>query len=254
MALLRQEAPKTTAPATGVAAPAGTPAPKAGRNLSALKQLGYQKISAMTDDEIKSLGVNSNDIEFISLIGNTFSKVSRKTGDKAALGSESVGLIVKNVSDAPIEYLEFPQKSKKVMDVDFSAPKKAVAQPGEEFQLNWVEAGYLITRDQYAGTFSGGDDANRVIRYAPVSPKEPGRLPTTKFNLAGGSIADYTIEISDDVENRVVKPEFAAKFSIFAEKNVATTRTRSGSPKSKVNLSAVAASTAFDAILGDLNI
>lgn len=219
------------------------------KKVSKLKQIGQQILNSMTEEEIQDLGKHSGDIAFIALIGNSFTQVSRASGNNAKLGSQSVGMILKNVSDHPIEYKIFPQKSNKVMDVDFTAVSDATAAPGEEFQVNWVEAAWLATQLPYNGIFSGGE---HTISYAPVSPKENGVLPTTKFNLKGGSIADYTIEIADgDPKERKVKPEFAEKFGKFAERTIKATGGAKKSPSKKANTSALATFQAFNVLLDE---
>lgn len=250
MALVRDE--NTQAKTLDQAPAAAIGGDKIPKKISALKHLGLNRLSAMTEEEVALLGTNSEDIAFKNLLGNSWNQVSRMTKGQSALGSESVGLILQNVSDHPIKYVEFAQKSKNVMDVDFSTPVIKEAQPGEEFNVNWAEAGYLITRPQYQGKFAG--DPEKVISYAPVSPKNPGELPTTKFTLSSGSIAEHTVELAEgDKDDRVVKEQYREKFGIFAEKR-AKAPAAARATKKKENLAAIGAGEVFAALVPDLNI
>lgn len=217
-----------------------------------LREIGQDIYANMSEAERSKIGTRSADVEFKQLITSPFTKVSRKVGgSKAGLGSESVGLIVTNVSDTDIEYVEFAQKSRKVMDVDFENPTKAVAKPGETFQLNWVEAAFLVSRPEFGGKFFGAEEQVRQLKYAPTTPSKSGALPTTKFNLnAPGSISQFGVDIStgENVEKRIVDAEFAEKFAKFAEVTAKKTRAK-GPKKPQVISAAIAVAPIFDRIL-----
>lgn len=194
-----------------------------------LKAQGESILLSKSEEEQAKIGSKSHTLEFISLITNPYFPVSRreKSGE-IVKGEETVGAILKNVGDEPIEVLTLPNKSYEVMDVDFEKASSRTIQPGEEFQVNSAEVAELLTRDEYGSRITGG---GKVVTYTTQAPKDPTKLPTTKLRIKDGSVKDYSVsiaEVSEDGKTKVMKPEFEEKFGIFSTRG---TRTRSVSGK-----------------------
>lgn len=247
MALNKKEAVETKTAVAPKAPVSGDKKPKA---TSQLREAGKAVYSSMSVEQQQQLGSRSKDVEFLNLIGNPYNKVAR--GDSK--GSESVGLLLKNVSEEPIEVLKFAQKSKKSMDADYAHPTRVTVQPGEEFILTWAEAGAFAVRDEFNGFILGSKDEGKRLRYTPNSTKAGG-VPTTKFILAGGhkgSIADHVIDIAtpEEMERRAVSPRFEADFKAFAipqRANTGVSMKREGG--NGVNSTALAVNKAFQELI-----
>lgn len=248
MALNKKETVETksaVAPKAPTAPTSGDKKPKATSKLSEAGKAVYQSMSV---EQQQHLGSRSKDVEFLNLIGNPYNKVAR--GDNK--GSESVGLILKNVSDEPIDVLKFAQKSKKSMDADYAHPTYITVAPGEEFILTWAEAGAFAVRDEFNGFILGSKDKSKHLRYTPNSSKAGG-VPTTKFILAGGvkgSIADHVIDIAtpEEMERRDVSPRFEEfrAFAIPQRTNSGVSMKREGGG---VNSTALAVNKAFQELI-----
>lgn len=215
--------------------------PKVAKKTSQLKVIGESLLNSMDEETLKELGSRSKDIAFISLIVSPFKMVPRRINGQDIEGGLSVGLHLKNVSDTPIEVPSIEQKSSAVMDADYANIKKETVEPGAEFKLTWAESAVFVADNQLNGLLAG--DPDKKIRYAPTTPKQIGDLPTTKFILAGGVIAEYAEPISEQTkkdEVRNVLPGFE-KFKPFTEIKKAV---RKSSPKkgkrASVNTSALA--------------
>lgn len=243
---------KETAKGTKAVAPKGaTKKPeKKPNSQSALAMAGKGRYKEMSVDEQAKLGSKSKDVAFLNLIGNPYNKVPR--GDDK--GSESIGLLLKNVGEEPITYLKFKQKSKAVMDADYAHPTQKVAQPGEEFILTWAEAGAFAVRDEFNGFILGNEDEGKRLRYTPNSNKGKG-IPTTKFILVGankGSISDFCIDIAtpEEMKERKVSPQYEEDFKVFAIAQRANSGVSMKREGLQVNAAALAVNAAFAQLIG----
>lgn len=220
-------------------------------NQGALAAGGKELYRSMKVEEQDLLGSRSKDVAFINLIGNPYNMVPRGTNGK---GSESVGLLLKNVSDEPFDVMKFTQKTKSVMDADFAHPTTVTVAPGEEFLLTWAEAGAFSVRDEFNGYLLGSEDEGKRLRYTPNSTKGGG-IPTTKFILVGdkkkGSIADYTLDIAtpEEMKERKVSPRFEADFRAFAIQQRANSGVAMKSKGRNVNAAAIGANKLFEALI-----
>lgn len=225
-------------------------APTKGSKSSPLVAAGkeaYQGLSVVQQNE---LGKGAADVAFVALIGNPYNLVPRGK-DK---GPESIGLILKNVSDHEIEVMQIEQQTAKVMDADYAHAKPEMIPAGEEFKVTWAEAGALVTRPEFNGYFAG--DAKKTIRYSPSAPKN-STVPTTKFILKKkvkgekSSIADFVRDIAtpEEMENHEVSPEFSPKFSAFAIKQRANKVSAKRSGGRNVNFTALAMQNAFGQLI-----
>lgn len=201
------------APIVGKAA-----APKDGKKTNQLKELGESILNTMSDEERELLGSRSKDVAFMNLIVNPFETVSRKINNKKVTGGASIGLLLKNVSEKPLTVPSIPQLTDKPMDADWTKMSTEEVPAGAEFKLTWAEAGVFAAQSEINGLISG--DPERIIKYTPNTPKD-NQLPTTKFNIKKGAIAEYGIAFSDDTkesETRNAKEGFE-KFAAFATKH-----------------------------------
>lgn len=212
---------------------------------SALATKGHQRYERMSADEKLAIGKRSKDIAFVYLIGNPYVKVRRGT----RYGTQSIGLVLKNVSQQPIDVLKFKQKSTEVMDADYAHPTQQTIKPNETFILTWAEAGAFVSRDEINGYILGGDEGKQ-LRYVPINdPNRP--IPMTKFVLIGNEghrMADFCVNIADenDVKQHRVKAIFQDDFAIFAGKPKSTKPKAESQP---INAAALAVGEAFSQLI-----
>lgn len=211
------------------------------------REQGKQIYSKLSEEQRDILGSKSGDLEFIALITNPYRTVTRTVNGKPINGEESVGAILKNVGKEDIVVNQIPNKSPKVMDADFENVSEVTVKPGEEFQVNWIEVAALLTRPEYGSKATGG---GKQVSYSASSSKAVG-LPTTRLNIAGGSIKDHGVSIADTSKGadgkavRTVKPEFAEKFGIFSQRGVRKTGVSGASAKRKTSAVGLAVQNLF---------
>lgn len=224
--------------------------PKGGR--VNLKEQGQAILAGLSEDEQKTLGSKSGNVEFLGLITNpyfTVTRTNRRTGETVK-GEETVGALLKNVGEEPITVKTIPNKTFKVMDADFDNVSEREVKPGEEFQVNSIELGELISRYEYASKFTGG---GKIVSYTAQSPKEEGTLPTTKLRIEGGSVKDYSVSIADtseDGKTKVMKDDFKEKFEIFSTRSKGRRSVGGSKKKTNVNEAGLAVQALFNQKLG----
>ena len=118
---------------------------------------------------------------------------------------------------------------------------------GETFYLNLAETGMLISKPEYAGTFTGEGTGVRVT----VSFSQNRETPNIALkNIDGGSVKKNMILIADMVgadESRnlkgtpKIKDMFASKFGVLYQKRQATRGTSSAKAVAGSNTKAIAA-------------
>lgn len=218
-----------------------------------LEEQGRSIYHSKSDEDKKILGSKSGDLEFVALITNPYYPVSRKQNGKLIKGEETVGAILKNVGEETITVATIPNKTYNVMDGDFENASTREVKPGEEFQVNSLEAGHLLTRDEYGSRITGG---GKEITYSTQAPKDPEMLPTTKLLKKGGSIKDDSISIaetSEDGKTKTMKPDFEEKFSIFSTRANKRRSVAGTSSKPKVNPKGLAVQALFNQKLKNLS-
>lgn len=214
-----------------------------------LAEQGKNILYAKSEEEMQQLGSKSDTLEFVALITNPWFPVTRREKGEAVKGEETVGAIIKNIGKDAIQVATIPNKTYKVMDVDFEKAEYTELKPGEEAKLNSAEVAELLTRDEYGSLITGG---GKEVSYTTQNPRNPADLPTTKLRIKDGSVKDHSVSIatvSEDGKTKTIKPEFEEKFNIFSTRG---TRRRSvgSARKPKANPAGVAVQQLFKKRLG----
>lgn len=173
--------------------------------------------ASMTEAEKAQAGSKSNTIKFINTIGHAGIKVTRSVGSESQPSNKTIGYRLKNVGDAPISVPVAPYDSTSVTTANISDATRLV-QPGEEFVVNLVEAGILVSQVEYSGKFTGdGVEA----RFSPKMQKD-GTLPLVTFKVVGGSSKDGMVTIGGDKNadgTVILTPEYETSFrALFVKK------------------------------------
>lgn len=219
----------------GAVAPAGK-APEAGATATTGKKgkderheklvaQGHAIRTKMSDEEKQLEGSKSDKVVFVGALGDPNKPQFRKENNQDIPSYVVVGYAFKALEDMEVPRADIKSGFKNFMDV--GAMSTETVKAGETFYLNVFETGALISKNIYAGTFSGeGTTVTLAAKYAQ-NREEP--LPV--LNKVGkGSVKENMILIADmigaDPDKKVkgtpqIKDEFASKFAVLYEKRVA---------------------------------
>jgi hypothetical protein len=208
-------------------------------------------LRAQMSDEAKQVeGSKSDKVAFVRALWNPAKPQSYVDGGETKKGYVVVGYKFRALED--IEVPVCPISSPKDLYVNTSTGDKVHVAAGEEFVLDIMETGKLISQPEFAGRFSGGD--NPVVLRAAASKKRGSCIPTLGLaNKDAGSIKDgaETIAIMEgaDGEHRgtpKVKDEYAEKFGKLFVRTASAKRAGMKKHSSEKDLAA-----AFNAFLNN---
>ena len=209
----------TTAP---VKAPTATG--KSASGLEAFKATGANLRQSLTDDQKAVEGSKAGELVFVAALGNPMRKQSRVQNGADIESFEVVGYKFKSTSDITVDVADFKSDWKELTDVDFVGQRQIKA--GEEFNLNLVETGLLLSNIVYGGRASGNPD-KKVILSATISKDRKEPRPVLKIDTAAGlkgSVKENMILIAENQNGTgVVKPgyeKFAPLFNKVSLKKV----------------------------------
>lgn len=206
----------------------------------------------MSDEEKQIEGSKSDKVAFVASLGDPTRGQSRKEKNEDIPSHTVVGYAFKALEDMTIPRADIKSGFSSYMDVGPMTEEKVKA--GDIFYLNLFETGALISKNVYAGSFSGeGTTVTLSVKYSKDRPE-----PLPVLNKKGsGSVKENMILIADmvgaDPANKIkgtpkIKDEFASKFSVLYEKKVAGRKGSSnGSKKAGESTKDIAA--AFNAYL-----
>lgn len=190
------------------------------------------------EEEAKNLGLGQKDIAFVAPLGDPSNPDTTriKGKDGSDLGTKVTPTIVgyrfKALKDLKVPDCGTDVGLKKdLMNyVDLNRPWKAV-KAGEEFDLTIFETAYLISQEDYIGSFKGGERPVRAVyqfqgrksKAGTVTMSSSQKTPRVSLRSLGqGSIKDQTIiEVLSFTEEkqsgrkrkiRVINPGFEEKF------------------------------------------
>ena len=198
----------------GTAPVADATSAKAVKGDNPLKASGKAVREQMTDEEKAIEGSKSNTIAFVNSIGADNMPVT--IGNVP--GKKTVGFRFRNVGDAPIAVPVAPAISKKPYEADITGNTRTV-NAGEEFVLNCVETGILISQIEYAGRFSGGEKTVHLI----LKSQKESALPLVTLKADTGNVKDGMVVIGADKDadgNTVLAEEYKPSFEKFFAKRV----------------------------------
>ena len=234
-----------SAEGTSAKAPVSAPAPATAGNKAkngaqaAFRAKGAALRAKFTEDEKAMEGTKQDKVAFVSTLGNPARRQDRVEDKKSIPSYEVCGYRFKALEDMEVPVI--PLKSSNYTDVDYTKATTKAVKAGEIFDLNIMETASLITRVEYAGTFSG---ENTPVQLSAKSSKVRDiPLPILTLASAKGSIKSTMILIADITEDKetgrvkaIVKEEFAEKFGIWfvkksATRTASTNRTAGEAPK-----------------------
>lgn len=193
---------------------------------------------ALSDAEKQLEGSKSDKVAFLYCLGNPAVSQKRAVANNQTIDSFRVeGYAFKALE--PLTYTRYDLKpeARIGVDVDRDTAKEVQVGAGEVFYLNLFEAGALISRPEFAGSFTGeGQTVNFDVTFSS-NREEP--LPILKKASGTGSIKEGMVEIATmiaDVNNpnkkiAKVKDEFADKFAVLFTKKSSAGRAGTAAAK-----------------------
>lgn len=174
---------------------------------------GRSELSNLSDEVKASFGANKADVEFKACLVDPTKKQAAKTTE-AVSPNTVVGYRFKALKDIEVPVLPFKTQAKSLVDTLDAKTEKTfkTVKANEEFDLNLVETGIMITQTGYNGQFTGG--GKTVTIQAKFAKDRADAMPVLK--LADGSIKSQQIETSTKENGKVVcLPEFQEKFGAY---------------------------------------
>lgn len=211
------------------------------------RAMGQKSRANMSEDQKALEGSKSDKVVLIATLGNPAKGQPRKVGGTYVPSKQVCGYQIKVLEDTQIPVAPLKENCKDHLDVTFPATERT-AKAGEIVNLNVVEMAMLISRVEYAGTFSGEGVTATLSATISASRKDPAPCLRT----SGGSIKENMIMVADMVGQHdgkgghaEVKEEFKAFAPLFRPRSAS----RSGSGNSrKSGESTKATAAAFRAL------
>lgn len=196
--------------APAVAEPKQTAVPK--KKSDVFKQKGAAERKKLSADQLAAEGAKSATVTFKGCLGNPAKAQSRVQGGKSINSLTVVGYEFVSTEDVTVNIYPIKEGFKSLTDVDYKSGITKTFKAGETIALNAIEMVDFISRNEYAGKFSG--EGKEVTLSAKFSNDRPDPLPILK--AAEGSIKEVMIPVADKVDGKmVVKEEYAEKFAVL---------------------------------------
>lgn len=212
----------------------GTGTVKAGSTKAdAFKQKGASLRAQLSDDQKAIEGSKSDKVAFVCALGDPSRKQKRKEGNESLPSYVVVGYKFKALEDMEIPTAPIKKDWKTPADVDLDAVTWTPVKAGTVFALNSGETGILISKEEYAGSFSG--EGQEVSVTAKFSKDRELPMPVLRISSGKGSIKANLEEIAEMVGatdtfkgSPKLKDEFAEKFAPLYVKKSAGKKSASG--------------------------
>lgn len=237
------EASKNVGTAAAPAAPAAQAA-KTGKGSTKgaeFRQKGEALRATMSDDQKAAEGSKSEKVAFVCALGDPTSKQPRVDKGVQKDSFTVCGYKFKALEDVDVPVLKITGGKKDPLNYDDQGTKHVKA--GEVFALNLAETGMMMSRVEYAGTFSG--EGESVALMAAISGTRDNPLPALR-RVGEGNIKE-NMELVADVtkqgDKRIakVKPEYEETFGYLFVRKDATRGTSGATKKSGEAQKAIAA-------------
>ena len=181
-------APTVKAPVVGGNAPVSK---GKGKTYEEFLNKGKMILASRKEEERQIEGSKSDKVVFIAALGDPAKKQNRVEGKKDIPSYKPVGYAFKALEDMKIPRADLKQKFSSLMDVEPVAWEEVKA--GETFYLNLAETGMLISKPEFAGTFTGEGTGVRVT----VTFSQDRETPNIALkNIDGGSVKKNMILIA----------------------------------------------------------
>lgn len=179
-------------------------------------------LAESADDETKKKeGSKSDKIAFIQCLGDgTHPSKRSEHGNPNIDTLVVIGYAFKALEDVMVPVAPYKPAPKLFNDVE--EPTERLVKAGEEFYLNIIETGALITRPEYCGKFTG---EGKTVTLSISISKATGGAPRPVLKIDKGSIKSniesvcYTHKEGDKIIYDGCKPQYAAFEPYFVRKS-----------------------------------
>lgn len=203
--------------------------------------IGKELINNMEEEETSKIGSLEGTIHFVSALGLGSQKQVKKVDGKSKHYPLIVGVKLRTDNDIEVPVIDVlldKHTGIKASDIGSRKVKK-----DEEFSLNLYELMFFITRVEYGGLITRGDDTQGVYFSAKSTSFNEGKAklptPTINFRMGTGSIKEHIETVDTEVEPKKweIKPEYAESFGKLIRPR--QTRKRGGSKANQLPASVV---------------
>lgn len=188
---------------------------------------GNYLLELMSPEERGNIGINSDTLHFIHLLGLASKKSNRSIGGynndrEYRTTSTPVGIKLKTDIDIEVPVIDVNRNKDTGIDPEKDINYRSV-QVEEEFIVTYYEFMYLIIRDEYGG-FLKVLDKDFYARFSPKLPafwRGDAKLPTPAINFptGEGSVKANMIDIDEKgPDGWVTKEEYKEKFGDLIKK------------------------------------
>lgn len=215
----------------------------------AFRMKGAQARANMSEDQKALEGSKSDKVAFVATLGNPAKSQPRKKGGDYIQSNKVCGYQIKVLEDTTVPVAPLKPECKDELDVQLPATERKV-KAGETVTLNVIETALMISRTEYAGTFSG--EGTNVYISATISKTKPD--PSPCLRAADGSIKENMIMVAEMVgqkDGKGGRAEVKEEFKEFAPLFRPRTAKRSGGGNGrKAGESIMDTAAAFRALYG----
>lgn len=180
----------------------------------AFRARGAQVRSNMSEDQKALEGSKSDKVAFVATLGNPAKGQARKKSGGYIPSNKVCGYQIKVLEDTTVPVAPLKEECKDELDVQLPATERAV-KAGEVVTLNVIETALMISRTEYAGTFSG--EGTHVYISATISKSK--KDPSPCLRAGEGSIKENMIMVADMVgqkDGKGGRAEVKEEFKEFA--------------------------------------
>lgn len=201
---------------------------------AAFRAKGAALRAGMSEDQKAVEGSKRDKVKFICALGDPNKKQSRKEGKASIDSFVVVGYKVKVLEDMTVPNAPLKQDFTSLIDTEPST--EVAVKAGQEVILNIAELGEFISREEFAGQFTG--EGEEVVITAKNAQNRPEPLPVLKKLSGVGSIKANMELIADMVGagdgkkgTPKIKDEFKEKFGVLYTKKSAGKKSTGGTAK-----------------------
>lgn len=208
------------------------------------KAMGASLRTNMTEEEKVKEGSKRDKVAFVCCLADPNRKQSRMSKSYSIKSYQVVGYKFKLLEDTMVPHAPLKEKPSSMLDTEeiTLVPHKA----GEIVALNLVETGAFISREEYAGQFTGeGKGVYVLAKYAKTRGNVP--LPALRY-IGSGSVKENLEFIADMVGatdtkkgTPVIKEEYKDIFGVLYNKKRAGKKPEEDKPSGEAAANVAAA-------------
>ena len=165
--------------------------PKKNSPSASIATEGKKIIGSLSREEREIIGDKSFTVQVMEILslGSVKDMVAGSKRGSTIPAAKPVGMLIKALED--IEVPQIPILLNETTGIPEDQVTYITVKAGQEVQLSYIEAMFLILREEYAGMFGYKEDPENHVKLIPkvagfMSKRRP--LPTPSFSLRTGSI------------------------------------------------------------------